>query len=386
VIKSVRLKNLKSFRDVRVDLGLRNILVGPNMSGKSNFVEALRLLRRISYPSEPGTWGLANAFPGGFLESTWKGGESNLMLISLEGEGTGAAGSQNSEWIYELVVVGDERGSIRVQEERLSLSSHDLIDNSGANRSLVNVDGRTIVKSIDPGRSSLELDSPDWDGSFLRASLAFWYFYRLIPLRMRQANPTTAPRFLTELGDNLSSWLMRLQTTYRDAFARIEQVCRDVLPGFAELFTRPTQFGTVLAGSRERHLQRPVPVWDMSDGELAFLALLSLIFSPRDLGANLYCIEEPENHLHPRLIETLMELLQQVQDELGPSGSAQVIATTHSPYLVDKADLDELIVFEKRDGATAVTYPKDKAHLRELLQNEELGLADLFYSGALQSE
>jgi hypothetical protein len=51
---------------------------------------------------------------------------------------------------------------------------------------------------------------------------------------------------------------------------------------------------------------------------------------------------------------------------------------------VDKVSLDELIVFEKRQGATVVTYPKDKAHLRELLQREELGLGDLFYSGALQ--
>jgi len=177
---------------------------------------------------------------------------------------------------------------------------------------------------------------------------------------------------------------MQLQTRYSDAFARIQQVCRDVLPGFVDLFTSPTQQATVLVGSREEHLKRPLSAWEMSDGELAFVALLSLIYGPAELGAGLYCIEEPENHLHPRLIETLIELLRQAQDEPGASGSAQVIATTHSPYLVDKLSLDELIVFEKRQGATVVTYPKDKAHLRELLQNEDLGLGDLFYSGALQ--
>ena len=157
-----------------------------------------------------------------------------------------------------------------------------------------------------------------------------------------------------------------------------------MLPGFADLFTWPTQQVTVLIGSREDYLKRPVSVWEMSDGELAFVALLSLIFAPPELSAGLYCIEEPENHLHPRLLETLAELIRQVQDERGASGSAQLIATTHSPYLVDKLSLDELIVFEKREGATVVTYPKDKAHLRELLQSEELGLGDLFYSGALQ--
>ena len=388
MLKSVQLQNFKSFRDVRVNLGLRNCLVGPNMAGKSNFIEVFRFLKRVSFP-RPGTWGLPNAFTGGFPEFTWKGGDSNLIFISLEGTVTEAGDLQNSEWNYEISVVGDERGLIRVQAERLSLSSsgtsHELIVKRNGGRSLVNKDGRELVSSLEPSRAALEFEIPDWDGAFLRRSIASWYFYRLMPDLMRQMNPLAASLFLTEGGDNLAAWLMQLQTRYSDAFARIRHVCRDVFPDFADLFTWPTQQGAVSVGSRENHLKRPVSMWEMSDGELTFVALLSLIFSPPDLGASLYCVEEPENHLHPRLIETLMELLKQTQGELGMSRSGQVIATTHSPYLVDKVSLDELIVIEKRKGATVVTYPRDKAHLWELLQNEELGLGDLFYSGALQS-
>lgn len=387
MLRSVRLQNFKSFRDVRVSLGPRNILVGPNMSGKSNFVEVFRFLHRVSFP-QAGTFGLGNAFTGGFQEFTWKGGDSNLISISLEGLGTGPGAPENAEWSYDIAVVGDERGSIRVQEERLTLSllgrCHELIVTKDGNRSLVNQDGREIIPSLDANRPALEFDIPGWDGSFLRQFVGSCYFYELLPPRMRNASPATATRFLTPHGDNLSSWLMQLQTRYSDAFAQIRQVCRDVLPGFVDLFTWPTQQATVLIGSREEHLKRPVSIWEMSDGELAFVALLSLIFAPSELAAGLYCVEEPDNHLHPRLIETVMELLRQVQNELGVSGSAQVIATTHSPYLVDKVSLDELIVFQKHEGATLVTYPRDKAHLRELLQNEELGLGDLFYSGALQ--
>jgi len=82
VLKSVRLQNYKSFRDVRVNLGLRNFLVGPNMAGKSNFIEVFRLLKLVSFP-QAGTWGLANAFPGGFPEFTWKGGEDKAHLLEL---------------------------------------------------------------------------------------------------------------------------------------------------------------------------------------------------------------------------------------------------------------------------------------------------------------
>lgn len=57
--------------------------------------------------------------------------------------------------------------------------------------------------------------------------------------------------------------------------------------------------------------------------------------------------------------------------------------TTHSPLVVDKMKLDEIIFVEKGEGATVCTRPGDKSHLRKLLQDEELGLGDLVYSGAL---
>jgi predicted ATPase len=120
----------------------------------------------------------------------------------------------------------------------------------------------------------------------------------------------------------------------------------------------------------------------MSDGELSFLALLSLIFAPEELSAPLYCVEEPENHLHPRLLEELWELLTQRQNEFGPRAS-QVIMPTHSPYLVDRVSIDDLIVIEKHNGATHYTRPASKSHLRELLEQEELGLGELWFSGAL---
>jgi predicted ATPase len=84
MLKHVRLCNFKSFQDAHISLGPRNVLVGANMTGKSNLLEVFRFLRRVAYP-ERGTWGVANAFSGGFQEFTWKGGNSNLIEIALEG-------------------------------------------------------------------------------------------------------------------------------------------------------------------------------------------------------------------------------------------------------------------------------------------------------------
>jgi predicted ATPase len=387
MLKSVRLQNFRCFRDVRVVLGLRNVLVGPNMSGKSNFIELFRFLKRVASPMA-GTSGLASAFVGGFEAYTWRGGDSRLIAIALEGDGPDPAG-QLTAWRYELYIVGDERGNIRVQEEQLVLTrdgrDYSLIRRQNGMREAVNCDGQQVLTGVDPTRSILEFEIPAWEGRFLREGILKCCFYRLDPRAMRKVNFPAAPPFLSETGDNLAAWLMLLQTRYSDMFQRVERVCRDVLPDFLKLFSWPTEQGTVMFGSQETFLRRPVSMWDMSDGELVFIAFLSLIFSPPELGAPLYFVEEPENHLHPRLIKILVELLGQVQDELGPSRSAQLIATTHSPFLVDNVSLDELIVFGRREGATVVTYPRDKAHLRELLERRELGLGDLVYSGALAS-
>jgi len=386
MITSVRIRNFKSFRDVEVSLGPFNVLVGPNMSGKSNFIQAFQLLRRICFPAEPGLLGVANAFPGGFHEHTWKGGESNVMAINLRGGNRGSSTDISAPWDYQLELIADERGAIRILRECLSLEDKQLIVAEGYYRSLVNKDGQQVFSHVDPARAVIEYDVPNWDGSFLRRIMASTYFYRLVPHLMRNINPTAAPPFLSEHGENLSAWLMHLQTRYTEAFARIRQACQDVFPDFADLFTWPTQQATVLLASREKPLKRPVTLPDMSDGELVFIALLSLLFSPPDLRPALCFIEEAENHLHPRLIEVLVEVLRQRQGEWEPPNATQVILTTHSPYLVDRLDLEEVIVFQKREGETIVSYPRDKAHLRELLEHKDLGLGDLFYSGALLGE
>ena len=48
IITKIRLQNWKNFGDVSATCGKRVFLIGPNASGKSNFLDALRFLRDIS--------------------------------------------------------------------------------------------------------------------------------------------------------------------------------------------------------------------------------------------------------------------------------------------------------------------------------------------------
>ena len=93
-------------------------------------------------------------------------------------------------------------------------------------------------------------------------------------------------------------------------------------------------------------------------------------------------MEEPENHLHPRLVSVLIDLLHQTQAELGNNAS-QVFITSHSLNLIDKFSLDDLIILKKQNGASLAVRPRDVKDLREILASKEVGLGDLYFSGAL---
>jgi predicted ATPase len=385
MIKRLRVRNFLSLKEVDLELGVNNVVVGPNMSGKSNLIECIRFLTMMV------TQGVTKAFldRGGFQEVVWKGSDESRISIGLQAETPAEKGHPPKEYAYEISIVGGQTGTIAVESEKLTVKINDavrtLVDLKGGQGEVKKEDGTVaFTPPADPRRTVLEFEVPGWEGGVIRELISRWRFYRLIPTAMKQANPAASQSFLEEHGTNFSSWFMTLLTQHPEEFRRIRQTAADVLPSIKEILTPPTQFATTYVTTQEKYLKGPINIWRMSDGELCFLALLSLVFAPAEMGAPLFCVEEPENHLHPRLIETLMEVLAQRQQELGVN-VAQNIVTTHSPYLVDKTKIDDLIFVEKQKGASVFTRPGSKAHLKKLLEQEEVGLGDLWYSGALSN-
>jgi len=360
------------------------------MAGKSNIVDVFKFLFEAVYPA-PGADGVANAMAvrGGMPEVVWKGSDHNLVTFELEG----ARGLDSDvTYVYRLEILSGQGGYTYIQQESLKMRRQgrevDLITQDGSQRSLKNMNGTQVTSVMSSGKSALERAPTNWDGFQVVNSLASWRFYQLVPAIMKQPNQVGTGRVLQRHGENLSAWLMGIQTRYPDNFDRINSVMRDVFPSIRNVITWPTENGLVHVASYEEGLQRPVNVWAMSDGELVFLALLSLIYSPLEVGSDLFCIEEPENHLHPRLLSTLVELTRQVRQELQDRrvGLSQMIVTTQSPYLVDEMTLDEIIWVERKRGETHAVRPANKKDLRARIDNEELGLGDVVYTGLLSDK
>ena len=389
MLKRVHIQNFKSYKDATLELGRNNVLVGPNMSGKSNFLDFFKFLQDLLFPSPGMISGVQNALNlrNGFGRVAWAGGTGNPPIIRFGLEGDHREGKQQFEWRYWLELLGNQWGGGQVLNESLEIKRENdwrrLVDTKEQQRTVSAYSGQGISQISDSGKLATEYEFPNWEGGFLRRSIFSWRFYNLLPPIMRKPNPTTAVDFLSPHGENLSAWLMLLQTRHSESFERIKTVTKDVFPGLQNLFTSPTAQTTVYLASTEAYLTDPVTVAEMSDGELAFLALLSLLFAPPRPRVDLYLIEEPENHLHPKLMAVFVDLLRQVQMEIPPESHPQFILTTHSPYLVDKFSIEDLIVLSRPHGESIFSRPRDKKHLRELVNNKEIGLGDLYYSGAL---
>lgn len=116
-----------------------------------------------------------------------------------------------------------------------------------------------------------------------------------------------------------------------------------------------------------------IPSWVASDGTLRLLALTLPAYLPGMQGILL--IEEPENGIHPRAVETLFQSLSSVYD-------AQVLLATHSPVILGLAQASQILCFAKtQEGATDIILGSDHPALRDWRGETNLGV--LFAGGVL---
>jgi predicted ATPase len=108
-----------------------------------------------------------------------------------------------------------------------------------------------------------------------------------------------------------------------------------------------------------------VPSWMVSDGTLRLLALTILAYLPETRGV--YLIEEPENGIHPRAVEAIFNSLSSVYD-------AQSFLATHSPVILSLAKPDKVLCFEKtKNGATDIVLGSEHPKLRKWKGETDLG-------------
>lgn len=161
-----------------------------------------------------------------------------------------------------------------------------------------------------------------------------------------------------------------------DLFDTIEQKLGEYIPEIEKLSFIP-QKQTKQLQVREKFIDQPVPVSELSEGTRLVIMLLTILYQERP--PSLICLEDFDHSLHPSLLEKLVKLCFDLANQ---DGRPQILATSHNPYLVDqfKGREEAVIVVEKKEGNTIFTPLSKKM---EHLGDEEMPLGELWFSGIL---
>jgi predicted ATPase len=349
VIKRVVLKNYKSIASCSVPLRSLVFLVGQNGSGKSNFLDALRLVTEALSSS------LDHALRerGGINEvCRQSSGHPTHFGIRLE-----FALPDSTSGYFAFRVGAKPKGGFEVQreecrihalpEDKYYVVNSGQVEESNPEPLPPAADDRLFLVAA----SSLPEFRPLYD------CLTRMGFYNLNPDEIRDLQPPDAGDVLLRDGSNLASVLNLLATESPDIKKRVVELLSKVVPGVMDVTVCHVGNKETLE-FRQKVGENEAP-WrfmaeNMSDGTLRALGVLTALFqssngSPRK-KVPLVGIEEPEAALHPGAAGVLRDGL------VAASRHTQVIVTSHSTELLDdKSVLDEnILAVTNRNGETVI--------------------------------
>jgi predicted ATPase len=192
----------------------------------------------------------------------------------------------------------------------------------------------------------------------VRAEMRSWRILQLEPSSLRIPDDFHAPSSLTVEGKHLPATLNRMagpegDRVLADISNRLAQLVSDVRDIRVVRDDTRRAFQLVLTNTSGQEFTAA----SLSDGTLRFIALSVLERDPEATG--LFCLEEPENGIHPERMGAMMRLLADMAtdtneaiDEDNPL--QQVIVSTHSPIVVAHTHAKDLLFADHRDppGAT----------------------------------
>jgi predicted ATPase len=355
----LKLEGFKNFKDAELSLGQFTVLVGTNASGKSNIRDAFRFLHGISRG-----YALAEIIgekyvEGGFLQ--WRGIRGGTRETTYLGQPNFALEigfrfrakekpSNDVEGTYRIEVFPGQNGDApRVVKESLNHGSDIMFDSgqqkqedpehlvvrivSGGKYKKAHIEkfisNKPVLTQIQE-RLSKRDDPKGKEVRLLvdRALLAFsaMRFLDLSPDAMRLPS-FPGQTILGDRGENLSSVLQAMCENPARKQTLIQWV-RELTPMDASDFEFPAdQTGKILVRLIEKD-GHGTSAHSASDGTLRFLAMIAALLGPEP--ARFYFFEELENGMHPSRLHLLLGLIEKKVAD----GSIQMLASTHSPYLL----------------------------------------------------
>lgn len=398
MIKELKLKHWKSFDEATLYIDPLTIIIGTNASGKSNTLDALLFLHRVSVGVS-----IFQAINGDVSLPALRGGMEWICLkpyrqFSLEIIADGLNSKQDYRYHLTVEVNGTKAEVLREELvmityrtrsdpiEKILFSAKHEESNTPGIPAYFSTGTQGRGKRVDLSRTHVILSQTDTlslrkdiqeAARHVLSQLQRIFVFDPIPSHMRDYTPLS-DKLLAD-GSNIAGVLAGLEASRKQG---VEQTLTHYLRALPERDIQRVWTETVGKFNTDAMLYcqegwsnqatHEIDARGMSDGTLRYLGIVAALLT-REPGS-LLVIEEVDNGLHPSRANVLLEMLK----TLGKERNIDVIVTTHNPALLDAAGVRMLpfITVAHRDESSGVSELKqleDLQQLPKLLASGSLG-------------
>jgi predicted ATPase len=381
LVESLHVQNYRALHDLELkDLTRLSVFLGPNGSGKSTLFDVFAFL------AECFSTGLRRAWDkrGRFKELRTRGAEGPI-IFELKYRETPSLPVVT----YHLAIDEGERGPF-VAEEWLRWKRRSygqpfrfLEFREGHGRVVSGEEPDESSERVEEQLASAEVLAVNTLGqlarhprvSALRRFISGWYLSYLTADSTRSTPEAGPQERISSTGDNLPNVIQYLKEQHPQRLKEILTVLAQRVPRLERVDAEPMADGRLLLQIKDAPFARPVLARFASDGTLKLLAYLTLLYDPDP--PQLIGIEEPENHLHPRLLPELAEECRSA------AAHSQLLVTTHSPFFVNGLQAKELwALYRDEQGYTRASRAAGMRGVREMME-EGAQLGQLWMEGYL---
>jgi predicted ATPase len=430
-IKSIAIKNFKSFDDLQIDLDNLNIIIGTNASGKSNFINIFKFLRDIIRE------GLENAISiqGGkeYLLNSKIGYKDELNLkievlsdiiiplperkfklkkkikkpnLSPKDQKKAYLHINSSLYEFSLKFFKDKDDYIITKDEFFSKGTFLLA--SSFNFKTEELEDKEILGNVnfsfyyEKGKVKSKIES-EIDEFYRKALIDLyqfsdlqrkiepkrliieksWFFpstflftsiflhmsiFDIDPKLSKKGIPITGKKNLEEDGSNLAIVIKNILQN-PDKERDFFNIVNNILPFVEEFKIEKIAGKNLIFNVKEIYYEDYWPATFISDGTINIISIIIALYFE---NLNVVIFEEPERNIHPMLISTIIDIFQETSEK------RQIIITTHNPDFVKKANLNDIIFISRNEnGYSKLVKPKEIEKVKKFLTTE-MGLDELF--------
>ena len=370
-IEYLKVQNYRALHNLELkNLTPLTVFLGPNGSGKSTIFDVFAFLSECFTESLRKAWDRR----GRFRELRTRDSEG-CIIIELKYRETSA-----SPLITYHLAIDEENNRPFIAEEWL----HWRRGQSGKPFRFLDFkkgEGQ-VISGESPGEereriteqlASSELLAVNTLGQFtkhprvsaLRRFITGWYLSYLTADHTRSLPEAGAQERLSATGDNLPNVIQYLKEQHPQRLEEILKTLSVRIPRLEKVEASIMQDGRLLLEIKDAPFSHPILAKFASDGTLKLLAYLIVLFDPNP--PQLVGIEEPENHLHPRLLPPLGEECRSA------SANTQLMVTTHSPFFVDSLKPEELwVLYRDEQGFTQAKRTADMRGVKQFMEHGAL--------------